>query len=98
LYSPLETLPILQIQIPDWELYGTRQKCHPTGTLNKLMRETGGEEQSSYQKIFPGDWHTNAWHLEGEGPWRVCNGSPTNQEIIGCDVAVGSLPLEPGQS
>jgi hypothetical protein len=93
-----KTLPVLQIRIPDWELYGTGQKCHPSLTLNKLTRETAGEEWPSYQKILPGNWHKSAWRLEGEGPWRECLWSPTNQEIIGCDVTVGSLPLELGQS
>jgi hypothetical protein len=32
--------------VPDWEFFGTGQKCHASSTLNKLTREHGGEKQS----------------------------------------------------
>jgi hypothetical protein len=29
---------------PNWEIFGTGQKFHPSSTLNKLTREQGGEK------------------------------------------------------
>jgi hypothetical protein len=50
--------PKCGFQIDNWQFYGTGQKCIPSWTLKKLMKETGGEDRPSEQKILPGDWHT----------------------------------------
>jgi hypothetical protein len=84
--------------VPDWEFFGTGQKCHPTWTLNKLTWEVGGEKQSSDQKVLPGNYHRSGWNTERAGSQRVCLHNLTNQERLGCDITMGSLPLELGES
>jgi hypothetical protein len=61
------------------------------------MRETGGEEQSSEQKILPGSGTQVAGDWRG-GAFDGVLSSPANQEGLGGDVTVGSLPLELGES
>jgi hypothetical protein len=38
-----------KLWVPDWEIFGTGEKCHPSSTLNKLTREHGGEKPFSDQ-------------------------------------------------
>jgi hypothetical protein len=63
---------------PDWEFYGSGQKCHPSWTLNKLTMETGGEEWSSEQKVLPkngtqmpGDWRGQGLRMSAYTVWPV---------------------------
>jgi hypothetical protein len=53
---------------------------------------------SQDEMILPGNCHTNGWGLEGERPLRECLSDLTNQERLGCDVTVGSPPLDVGGS
>jgi hypothetical protein len=52
--------------IPDWEFFGTGQKCHAISTLNELRREHGEEKQSPDKKVLPRNYHTSGWRMEEE--------------------------------
>jgi hypothetical protein len=53
LYSPVETLPILQNVVSRMVLVWNRRGMSSQLNLEKLRRETGGDETSSAQKILP---------------------------------------------
>jgi hypothetical protein len=53
LYSPLETLPILQNAASRLVVVWNRRGISSQWNLEKVMRETEGDEPSSVLKIFP---------------------------------------------
>jgi hypothetical protein len=53
LYSPVETLPILQNAVSRLVVVWNRRGMLPQLILQKVERETGGDETSSDQKILP---------------------------------------------
>jgi hypothetical protein len=70
--------------VPYWEFFGTGQKCHASSTLNKLMRERGGEKQSSGLKVLSGNCHRSGWRLDGGGlRGRAYTVQPIRKELIG---------------
>jgi hypothetical protein len=53
LYSPVETLPIFQNAASRLVVVWNRSGMSSQLNLEKVRRESGGDEPSSYQKILP---------------------------------------------
>jgi hypothetical protein len=96
-YSPVETLPILQNAASRLVVAWNRRGMWYRLNLEKVKRETGGDEPSSDQKFLPviGTKVAGVWRERG------LSGSASHSdqsERLGCDVAMDSHHQELGVS
>jgi hypothetical protein len=83
LYSPIETRPILQNAASKLEVVWNRRGMSSQLKLEKVRRETGGDEPSSDQMIFPLTGTKMAGVWRGRGLQWQCLLSLTNKKRLG---------------